>query len=76
MIDLVEQKLELAESQGPAIDYSLHVGVGDVTTKEMLYGMDIVVGSLFIFLFTFMIFMEDSPQAETAEGDDRREYNY
>ena len=38
--------------------------------------MDIVVGSLFIFLFTFMIFMEDSPQAETAEGDDRREYNY
>ena len=41
-----------------------------------ILGMDIVVGSLFIFLFTFMIFMEDSPQAETAEGDDRREYNY
>ncbi|MDD5987774.1 MAG: dihydropyrimidinase [Eubacteriales bacterium] len=40
MEQLVEEKLETADKQGPVIDYSLHVGVGDVTTKEMLKGMD------------------------------------
>ncbi|MEA4922126.1 MAG: dihydropyrimidinase [Eubacteriaceae bacterium] len=43
MIDLVKEKYELAEKQGPVIDYSFHVGVGDVTSEKMLKGMDDVV---------------------------------
>lgn len=56
MNELVEQKLELAESQGPAIDYSLHVGVGDVTTKEMLMTMDKVVDMGIASFKVFMVY--------------------
>ncbi|MGI6737595.1 MAG: dihydropyrimidinase [Anaerovoracaceae bacterium] len=56
MIDLVNEKLELAEKQGPAIDYSLHVGVGDVTSREMLLGMDKVVEAGITSFKVFMVY--------------------
>ncbi|MGI6721714.1 MAG: dihydropyrimidinase [Anaerovoracaceae bacterium] len=56
MIDLVDEKLELADKQGPVIDYSLHVGVGDVTTKEKLLGMDKVVDAGITSFKVFMVY--------------------
>ena len=56
MDDLVKAKLEIAEEQGPVIDYSLHVGVGDVTSDEMLKTMDKVVDMGITSFKVFMVY--------------------
>lgn len=56
MDELVKAKLEIAEEQGPVIDYSLHVGVGDVTSDEMLKTMDKVVDMGITSFKVFMVY--------------------
>ncbi|MDO4518426.1 MAG: dihydropyrimidinase [Bacillota bacterium] len=56
MDELVKEKLATAEEQGPVIDYSLHVGVGDVTTDEMLMTMDKVVDMGITSFKVFMVY--------------------
>ena len=36
----LERRDAICKADGPAIDYSYHIGVGDVTTPEMLASMD------------------------------------
>ena len=39
MWDAVQRRNAIASEQGAAVDYSFHVGVGDLTTQEMLDSM-------------------------------------
>ena len=56
MSEFLDEKLELAESQGPAVDYSIHMGVGDVTTQEMLDDMEEVVKKGVTSFKVFMVY--------------------
>ena len=56
MSKFLDEKLELAESQGPAVDYSIHMGVGDVTTQEMLDDMEEVVKKGVTSFKVFMVY--------------------
>ena len=56
MSEFLAEKLELADSQGPAVDYSIHMGVGDVTTQEMLDDMEKVVDMGVTSFKVFMVY--------------------
>ena len=56
MSKFLKEKLDLAESQGPAVDYSIHMGVGDVTTQEMLDDMAKVVDMGVTSFKVFMVY--------------------
>lgn len=56
MWDAVQRRNALATEQGTAVDYSFHVGVGDVTTPEMLASMEDCVKNGITSFKVFMVY--------------------
>lgn len=56
MWDAVEARAAIAAEQGPAVDYSFHVGVTDVKTPEMLNSMEDCVKNGITSFKVFMVY--------------------
>ncbi len=56
MWDAVQRRNAVAMQQGTAVDYSFHVGVGDVTTQEMLDSMETCVANGITSFKVFMVY--------------------
>ncbi|MGI6766029.1 MAG: dihydropyrimidinase [Lentihominibacter sp.] len=70
MWDAVQRRDALCQEDGPAVDYSYHVGVGDVTTKEMLESMNDCVKNGITSFKVFMVYdfgVDDGQFFETLQ---------
>lgn len=70
MWDAVKRRDAICKADGPAIDYSYHIGVGDVTSPEMLYSMDDCVENGITSFKVFMVYdfgVDDGQFFETLQ---------
>lgn len=70
MWDAVQRRDAICKKDGPAVDYSYHVGVGDVTTKEMIESMDDCVNNGVTSFKVFMVYdfgVDDGQFFETLQ---------
>lgn len=66
----LERRDALCQADGPAVDYSYHIGVGDVTTPEMLASMDECVKRGITSFKVFMVYdfgVDDGQFFETLQ---------
>ena len=56
MWDTIKRRDAIAVENGPAVDYSFHIGVGDVTTPEMLASMEECVKNGVTSFKVFMVY--------------------
>lgn len=66
----LDRRAAIAADDGPAVDYSFHIGVGDVTTPEMLASMDACVSRGITSFKVFMVYdfgVDDGQFFETLQ---------